>query len=70
MQGQIWKLEVKTFHLAPRFMGLLTFKCPKKLTEPKVRVYMSPTVIAIGRESLSGSLILVLEVRKCEMYRD
>ena len=22
-------------------MGLITFKCPKKLTEPKVRVYMS-----------------------------
>ena len=40
---QIWKLEVKTFNLAPRFMGLMNFKCPKKLTEPKVRVYMSPT---------------------------
>ena len=25
-------------------MGLLTFKCPKKLTEPKVQVFMFPTV--------------------------
>ena len=34
--------------------GLTDFKCPKKLIEQKVRVYISPTVAQIFKESVSS----------------
>ena len=53
-------------------MGLMTFKCPKKETEQKVRVYLQPTVgvilVLLLREQITTFLRVYHLQKGCDFW--